>query len=123
MRLLDHARLFQPIRLGQSLACSCTLSPCSTGLSGPSAIREKWSDLNAELIKLLPAFLAIIVPGIGACFAFFRWRDARHFQDIDAMVALLKSELEKCEICKNDLTKRVDDLTKQMMDFLRDNPR
>ena len=60
----------------------------------------------------------LVVPGVTGLFMFFKWRDARHFKDIDDSIAFLKKELIECKRDRAELQSHVADLQEQLRSYI-----
>ena len=60
----------------------------------------------------------LVIPGVTGLFMFFKWRDGRHFADIDSSIAFVKQELAECKTERAHLQTQVSELQEKLRAYI-----
>ena len=60
----------------------------------------------------------VLVTGVVGLFMFFKWRDKRHFADIDMSIEFVKHELTECKTERVNLQIQVSELQDQLRKYI-----
>ena len=77
--------------------------------------------LEQTEMSLTEIITVLVIPGVTALFMFFKWRDARHFRDIDSSIDFLKQELVECKRERAELQAKVGDMQEKLRAYIEND--